>query len=158
MPDAFAATSSLSGKIHRCRNANSLGSSDASSPCSARSLRSGHREIHPYPPPRGSSHILVGWLSNRGIQLRSGTRQEFRFPQFPKVLTTSATKLATKFDEEPRREGQTQLLRCSGFLPFTVHEISDLIATPFTRLMQSCLLYTSPSPRDQRGSRMPSSA
>ena len=26
------------------------------------------------------------------------------------------------------------------------------------RLFQSCLLYTSPSPRDQRGSRMPSSA
>ena len=27
-----------------------------------------------------------------------------------------------------------------------------------SRLMKSCLLYTSPSPRDQRGSRMPSSA
>ena len=27
-----------------------------------------------------------------------------------------------------------------------------------TALLQSCLLYTSPSPRDQRGSRMPSSA
>ena len=28
----------------------------------------------------------------------------------------------------------------------------------FTSLSESCLLYTSPSPRDQRGSRMPSSA
>ena len=28
----------------------------------------------------------------------------------------------------------------------------------FMRLISSCLLYTSPSPRDQRGSRMPSSA
>ena len=27
-----------------------------------------------------------------------------------------------------------------------------------TQLMKTCLLYTSPSPRDQRGSRMPSSA
>ena len=27
-----------------------------------------------------------------------------------------------------------------------------------TRQVQACLLYTSPSPRDQRGSRMPSSA
>ena len=27
-----------------------------------------------------------------------------------------------------------------------------------TELLKSCLLYTSPSPRDQRGSRMPSSA
>ena len=33
-------------------------------------------------------------------------------------------------------------------------------ATPliFTGLAAACLLYTSPSPRDQRGSRMPSSA
>ena len=30
---------------------------------------------------------------------------EFRFPQLSKVLTTSATKLATKFDEKPRRKG-----------------------------------------------------
>ena len=28
----------------------------------------------------------------------------------------------------------------------------------FDRRMNDCLLYTSPSPRDQRGSRMPSSA
>ena len=28
----------------------------------------------------------------------------------------------------------------------------------YVRLISSCLLYTSPSPRDQRGSRMPSSA
>ena len=30
--------------------------------------------------------------------------------------------------------------------------------TAYTRPQGSCLLYTSPSPRDQRGSRMPSSA
>ena len=29
---------------------------------------------------------------------------------------------------------------------------------PDERLLYTCLLYTSPSPRDQRGSRMPSSA
>ena len=28
----------------------------------------------------------------------------------------------------------------------------------YTRILKCCLLYTSPSPRDQRGSRMPSSA
>ena len=33
-------------------------------------------------------------------------------------------------------------------------EDRDLISTPD----DNCLLYTSPSPRDQRGSRMPSSA
>ena len=35
-----------------------------------------------------------------------------------------------------------------------LHEESTRKGTPFV----SCLLYTSPSPRDQRGSRMPSSA
>ena len=36
---------------------------------------------------RGLFAYFSGWLSNRGIQLRSGTRQEFRFPSFSKVLT-----------------------------------------------------------------------
>ena len=31
-------------------------------------------------------------------------------------------------------------------------------STSFTLQLMHCLLYTSPSPRDQRGSRMPSSA
>ena len=34
----------------------------------------------------------------------------------------------------------------------------DQMVDDYIRLSQSCLLYTSPSPRDQRGSRMPSSA
>ena len=38
--------------------------------------------------------------------------------------------------------------------------VSAAFATigPFDALISCCLLYTSPSPRDQRGSRMPSSA
>ena len=35
---------------------------------------------------------------------------------------------------------------------------SPVVVTNGTTRMSSCLLYTSPSPRDQRGSRMPSSA
>ena len=35
---------------------------------------------------------------------------------------------------------------------------SSIFYTAQTDLVKSCLLYTSPSPRDQRGSRMPSSA
>ena len=37
--------------------------------------------------------------------------------------------------------------------PMVVHWIRQ-----FSALIKDCLLYTSPSPRDQRGSRMPSSA
>ena len=36
----------------------------------------------------------------------------------------------------------------------TVREFADEVVAP----VSACLLYTSPSPRDQRGSRMPSSA
>ena len=37
-------------------------------------------------------------------------------------------------------------------------EASPLVAAAVPALFGVCLLYTSPSPRDQRGSRMPSSA
>ena len=36
--------------------------------------------------------------------------------------------------------------------------IQEVFVTKFKRVVHTCLLYTSPSPRDQRGSRMPSSA
>ena len=40
----------------------------------------------------------------------------------------------------------------------TIRHKPTASAAPFTEHRQCCLLYTSPSPRDQRGSRMPSSA
>ena len=43
--------------------------------------------------------------------------------------------------------------------PQAIVDIVDAKPTPFVSLSpDACLLYTSPSPRDQRGSRMPSSA
>ena len=47
-------------------------------------------------------------------------------------------------------------------LPTIAREGVTIVVSPLIALMKdqvdSCLLYTSPSPRDQRGSRMPSSA
>ena len=40
----------------------------------------------------------------------------------------------------------------------TYAELDVLTSQVAAKLQSSCLLYTSPSPRDQRGSRMPSSA
>ena len=48
----------------------------------------------------------------------------------------------------------------SSFTPFDLTSTSQAIIAPFFADIDTrgCLLYTSPSPRDQRGSRMPSSA
>ena len=43
-------------------------------------------------------------------------------------------------------------------LEFTGSEKGDVVRLRFISPIKACLLYTSPSPRDQRGSRMPSSA
>ena len=40
----------------------------------------------------------------------------------------------------------------------TYNDVRDESKSYVTSQLQGCLLYTSPSPRDQRGSRMPSSA
>ena len=45
----------------------------------------------------------------------------------------------------------TEVARVAGRVAFVIHVC-------FALLFRVCLLYTSPSPRDQRGSRMPSSA
>ena len=44
------------------------------------------------------------------------------------------------------------------FLSTTGDVLNEDEQTAFENYIKSCLLYTSPSPRDQRGSRMPSSA
>ena len=47
---------------------------------------------------------------------------------------------------------------CRGLFATHYHELTQLAGRLDQLAPQTCLLYTSPSPRDQRGSRMPSSA
>ena len=51
-------------------------------------------------------------------------------------------------------------VRADGAVSFTLELTTPAcpVKEEFDRLSKGCLLYTSPSPRDQRGSRMPSSA
>ena len=46
----------------------------------------------------------------------------------------------------------------NGYLAASTQEERQALRKQFDDAVKTCLLYTSPSPRDQRGSRMPSSA
>ena len=51
------------------------------------------------------------------------------------------------------------LLKIAGMMPTTVEmKVESIDINGAVDMSMFCLLYTSPSPRDQRGSRMPSSA
>ena len=84
-------------------------------------------------------------LHELGVQMRFIGRNDWRVPK----------RLIKRMDEA------TELTKNNRNLIFTIAfnyggraEIADAVKS----LIKSCLLYTSPSPRDQRGSRMPSSA
>ena len=88
----------------------------------------------------------------RDLQIRSEERlkaQHRRFNLFTTLLSAGdEVRLHTRFLHE--------LLNPAG-----THDCGDLFLKLFFETLenrQPCLLYTSPSPRDQRGSRMPSSA
>ena len=67
------------------------------------------------------------------------------------LVETDSAEIDERGLVDPRRMGATaQLVRAQGLSDSEVDEI--------TELFYACLLYTSPSPRDKRQSRMPSSA
>ena len=83
---------------------------------------------------------------------------------YPKGLTED---LMDRFEfilkgvgEDPEREGLIKTPeRAAKAIQFLTHGYSlDAEKVLKSAMFKDCLLYTSPSPRDQRGSRMPSSA
>ena len=50
------------------------------------------------------------------------------------------------------------MFSCEGITGVSASEVEIHSQIQFFEKIKTCLLYTSPSPRDQRGSRMPSSA
>ena len=105
------------------------------------------RKLTPLHPTKGAAVIFSsGWENMHQVdKLTSGTR--FAVPCF--------------FTTEPVPEMSIDAL---GGIPATYDDIADDLqnllvgASPLENPMQSCLLYTSPSPRDATLSRMPSSA
>ena len=82
----------------------------------------------------------VKWLDSAGIDLARG---HGRLTGEREVTVTDA-------------DGGTRVLHARHAVAISTG--SDAVIPPIEGLQESCLLYTSPSPRDQRGSRMPSSA
>ena len=97
--------------------------------------------------------IAIGVLSVVGMQ-----RDQFPTVDFEVLSVTTAYPGASPEDVEKSVTNviEEELLSVSGIKEITSSSregISSIIVT-----LEACLLYTSPSPRDQRGSRMPSSA
>ena len=73
--------------------------------------------------------------------------------QFPKALWNPESSSGTVTDVQSQVGKKEITLWCSNdYLGMGQHN------AVITAMQDACLLYTSPSPRDQRGSRMPSSA
>ena len=86
--------------------------------------------------------LLLGWLF-LPFYMRSGV---FTMPEF----------LEKRFDSRSR-----WFLSLFSIIAYVLTKVSVTIyagGVVVSQLLDICLLYTSPSPRDQRGSRMPSSA
>ena len=78
----------------------------------------------------------------------------------PHESAQSLMKLYDLRREEKMREARHWYIR--SFNPASLDDVSSLMQTEesatYVRMVLSCLLYTSPSPRDRQKSRMPSSA
>ena len=128
-----------------------------------------HREHTP-----GISRKQLAGLGLETIRPGDGVRQRhslFRQPLPTTQLTRgeSARLEAHQFTHNLASEEAGSQAEQPGRLPTTLGAQNSLVTTRLERhgssssglsnwLLRDCLLYTSPSPRDQRGSRMPSSA
>ena len=78
--------------------------------------------------------------------------QESSIEEFD-LTTTSMMEQSQALDEDTTTTTSVEIVQLETF-----ENIKFVIEKEDSRVSYLCLLYTSPSPRDQRGSRMPSSA
>ena len=90
----------------------------------------------------------MGLLENKFI-IVTGAAQGIGFSAAESILNEKANVLICDVDRVALEIAEKKLSKFSENVIFSEIDI---------RSENSCLLYTSPSPRDQRGSRMPSSA
>ena len=96
---------------------------------------------------------LIAWSMNgKAIPLLNGYPLRLVFGGYPASCSGKwlhKIVVRNKVHDGKKMEGQSYRVPCKSVAPGTKVEDKDMCI---------CLLYTSPSPRDQRGSRMPSSA
>ena len=99
-------------------------------------------------------HLFSSWF-NRGFLVLS--RIDWHTPAaiLEKLIRYEAVHAIQGWDDLRHRVDPPDR-RCYGF--FHPQLVDEPLIFVEVALAQDCLLYTSPSPRDQRGSRMPSSA
>ena len=89
-------------------------------------------------------------------------RQQEQESNAPIKTVTSAISNISPVDFTGSAENDTSILVSPNFNNNTENSITIIESQPvYSEILDcdvTCLLYTSPSPRDQRGSRMPSSA
>ena len=103
--------------------------------------------VHTRFPPEPNGYLHLGHA--KAICLSFGAAQEFGGKCNLRFDDTNPEKEDTEYVDAIRDD-----VKWLGFEWDSEHFASDY----FEQLYDCCLLYTSPSPRDQRGSRMPSSA
>ena len=106
--------------------------------------------------PRPGSMAFEDWKEGDGLHFLSWTLGDH-------MVLESAPKSAVVWGRTARRARVTTSARASTGAAYELTTVAgeDGVwrqALPPTAGSKDCLLYTSPSPRDQRGSRMPSSA
>ena len=113
--------------------------------------------------------VVFGHYTQEGLQLKEDKvvidviRDIAEFLPLEKGQKLSAESLLERF-LFPRSQQRVYVSQLSGGEKRRLHLLSVLMKNPNFLILDEptndldCLLYTSPSPRDQRGSRMPSSA
>ena len=102
--------------------------------------------------------------SAAGIDVERGDEIAVEFVEFNEAGATAAATALAAAEAEREAQMQQELLRSAIIGGSILLAVIILIVFLVVRrkmkrrVLYTCLLYTSPSPRDQRGSRMPSSA
>ena len=108
-------------------------------------------------PPFRDERFRSLWHRIQYIALRASQRSTLALPLALQKGVTGLVAGTGRLLDRRHREAARDFIRTA--LPdATPEEVTRLDKLAWRHLVRVCLLYTSPSPRDQRGSRMPSSA